>query len=77
VERRIDIVDGDDWEGLFFDGHLLEQDHGLGLVKMLTLLSTRIGEGDTFVVKSHSCDLDWLDGLGRFPSLFKDVKLMG
>lgn len=71
-EIEVDYVIGDDWQGLFFDGHLVDEGHSISIPNIFLML-----EGS--VLKSyrvHEADLDWLDEMGSFPVKFEEVEIV-
>lgn len=65
----IDIVDGDDWKGLYINDKLVLQDHSLDVRAVLALLEDEVVECRSYI----RADLDWLAGVGHFPSDLSDV----
>lgn len=58
---------GDDWEGIYIDGKLIEEGHNISPKNLLKKLG--------YVVETFEPDYDWLDGEGYLPEDLKDVKL--
>lgn len=65
---RITIVSSSlgDWEGLYRDGHLLDEGHSLRLDKILELLG--------FEVEEKEAAQDWLENEGSLPQDLEKVK---
>lgn len=64
--KKITMVYGMDWEGVYVDGKLAIQDHMLGAVDVLRALGVKFEECE--------CDADWLDKRGQLPERLRDVK---
>ena len=67
---KIDIADGDDWIGLYFNDELVFQDHSIPAVTLLKLLNQEIVEFS----EHFEVDLDWLFENGSFPKELEKVK---
>jgi hypothetical protein len=65
----IDIVDGDDWKGLYINDKLVLQDHDLDLWDVLKLLQDEVVECRDYI---HA-DLDWMESVGHLPNHLDDV----
>lgn len=65
-KKKIVIVSGDDWEGLYIDGKIVDQGHRLRLEEVLRLLG--------FDVDCKEADNEWLEQYGNLPDKLKDVK---
>jgi hypothetical protein len=63
---NIDIVSGDDWEGLYVDGVLVYESHTLTVGRVLR----GIGVEFTYVAP----DPQWLEERGSLPDRLDDVK---
>ena len=61
---NITLAKGEDWEGLYLNGKLIEQNHKISCVDMLKLL----GQSVVYV------DLDWLEEKGTLPENLSDVR---
>lgn len=59
------IVLGDDWEGLYLDGKLVEEGHSLDA--RMTL------EAVGYDVKTMEADAEWLTDRGRLPDKLDEV----
>lgn len=70
---RIVVAYGDDWQGIYVDGSLLDEGHSLELVPMLKL-ALGVFNAVPDDVSSRWVDLDWLDNQGSLPSNILDVK---
>jgi len=64
--KKVVLVDGDDWQGLYVNGKLETQGHSVELDDVLKVFGITI---DTIYA-----DLDWLSDLGYLPDKLKDVK---
>lgn len=65
-EQKLTIVTNyEDWEGLYIDGKLVDEDHHLQLKDVLKLL------GYDVVVKE--CNFDWICDRGLLPDNLDDV----
>lgn len=72
---QIVLADGDDWNGMYVDGILVNEGHTLSAKDALTTLVSIMYAGE--VIESVSVgevNLDWLDSCGSFPENIKDVK---
>lgn len=66
--KKITIVNGDDWQGLYVDGRLIREDHRLQVDEVLISLG--------YDLKNLEADGKWLDITGSLPSDLKDVKII-
>lgn len=69
---KIDIVDGDTWQGLYLNNTLVMQDHSISLVDALKLLEDEVVEFSG----RWECSLEWLDAQGCFPEKLEDVMIL-
>jgi len=60
------IVDGDDWQGLYFDGHLVEQGHHIRLDDIFKHLGIPL--------KTVYPNQEWMETRGNLPRRLDDVK---
>jgi hypothetical protein len=65
----IDIVDGDDWVGLYFNDTLVSQGHSLNIWDVLNLLQDEVVECRDYI---HA-DMDWMATIGHLPNNLDDV----
>ncbi len=63
---RVTFVDGDDWEGLYIDGKLVEEHHHVRLEDIFK----HLGIEATFIFP----DQQWLEERGNLPENLEDVK---
>ncbi len=66
-ERKIDIVRGDDWMGVYENNELIYEGHSIDESTLLDLL--RIKHEVVYA------DLNWLDSQGRLPIKLEDVEI--
>lgn len=72
---QVDLVYGDDWQGLYFDGNLVMENHILRLEQALQLLSNYHIDSLSFF--KTTADEKWLEHRGSLPAELKDVKRIG
>lgn len=72
---RLDIVNGDDWQGVYLDGEMHAQDHSIREHHWLYLVEKAGSLCEDVEVHVWTADLDWLDSLGYLPHDFKDIPL--
>ncbi len=63
---RVIIVKADDWEGVYFDGKLIEEGHNLRLEDVLARLD--------IVSETVWANEVWLNNLGRLPENLEEVQ---
>lgn len=63
---KVTFVDGDDWEGLYLDGTLVEQGHHVRLEDVMKHLGVRYD--------ALYADQEWLEARGRLPENLEDVE---
>ena len=63
---RVIIVKADDWEGVYFDGKLIEEGHNLRLEDVLARLD--------MVSETVWANEVWLNNLGRLPENLEEVQ---
>ena len=71
---RAVIAQGDDWEGLYIDGALVDEGHSLGVRNTLRFLLSAepsISDADLSV---REVDLDWIADRGSLPTYIDEVK---
>jgi hypothetical protein len=68
---NIDLVRGDDWEGIYLDGFLQLENHSLRLSDVLELLMDQQIDG----FHQHTADEEWLEERGRLPENLSEVQL--
>ena len=64
---KVTIVTGDDWQGIYIDGVLKDESHGLRPCDVLDAV------GITY--REIAADLDWLADEGSLPEQLSDVKV--
>jgi len=69
---KINIVDCDDWFGLYIDGKLVFENHRLEYYDILQAISSRL---DNIEFEISEVDYDWMDGRGALPKKLEKVKL--
>ena len=65
--KKIVIVEGDNWQGLYIDGELKEQYHSLELYTIFKYLDIPVD----FI----NADDEWLRKLGYLPKKIEDIKI--
>ena len=68
VTQRVTLVFGPDWEGLYLDGFLVEENHGLRVAEVLEHLG--------IVFDTKYADQEWIEERGRLPDTLGEVKEM-
>jgi len=63
--KKIMIVSGEDWEGLYIDDKLVLQNHVLGLHEVLRSLDIVLSMADV--------NQEWLEERAHFPENFNDI----
>ncbi|WP_064199133.1 hypothetical protein [Brevibacillus brevis] len=66
------VLTGDDWEGLFYNGKLIEEEHSIHKSELVN----RMKQYQTFDVRFlwlNNMGLKWIHNEGSFPSNFEDV----
>ena len=71
--KRVDFVDGDEWEGLYIDCKLALEDHNINAWDVIKLLAYEVIEPGGY----HYADLDWVVREGRLPKNIEDVVIEG
>lgn len=66
---KINYVTGDDWEGLYIDGELVEENHSIRITDLLEILKDR----RLLTFDYHEVGQDYLEGLGNLPDNFNDL----
>lgn len=72
TDKRLILVSGDDWEGLFLNGKILDEEHSIqwdNLVKYMKQFNTL---DVNFVMLSPLGD-EWLQNRGSFPEYFSEI----
>lgn len=72
TDNRLTLVSGDDWEGLFHKGELLDEDHSIQrktLVRYMRELKTL----DINFVDLNDEGIEWLHENGSFPKYFSEI----
>lgn len=57
------VTNGDDWEGLYVDGELVEQGHTVSRDSFMGL--------DSY--ETIDVDQEWADSVGHYPEFFSDI----
>lgn len=71
---NIIIAQGDDWEGIYVDGQLLDQGHSLHLMDVLTELKKLGAEfTDSTTISQREVNLDWINMYGELPRSIDEV----
>lgn len=71
LKPEIVLIKADDWEGLYVNGQLEEENHILYAQDILKVLA-QLGLIDYL---SKSCDATWLEDEGELPEQLSEVKL--
>ena len=64
--KKIHLVSGDDWEGLYINGNLVTEGHQITNEELLEILGVDFN--------TSLADIDWLEERGSFPEKLTDVK---
>jgi hypothetical protein len=68
---QIELVKGDDWEGLYVSGNLVCEDRAISIEEVMShVLYQHV---DRFVI--YHADTDWVAETGSYPRLLQDVLL--
>jgi len=67
---RVEILQSDDWEGLYIDGALIIEGHRLPASQVLAVVAPLL-RFDTALLQA---DEEWLEDAGSFPLLLRDAK---
>ena len=74
---ELNIVYGDDWQGLYVNNLLLIEGHHLDVFEVLSKLKEEYPEiqlADVYI-SEYWCDNDWLEDESFLPNNFEEVKL--
>lgn len=63
MKHGILVTNGDDWEGLYVDGVMVEQGHRVSRDSFMGLAS----------YKTVDVDQDWADSVGHYPELYAEI----
>lgn len=63
------FVSGDDWEGMYLDGELVDEGHSLNVFKVLEKLG--------LAHEIRDLDSEWIEERGSLPDYLKDVMFDG
>lgn len=66
---KINYVTGDDWQGLYIDGELIEENHSIRITDLLEMLEDR----RLLTFDYHEVDQRYLEDLGNLPDSFDDI----
>lgn len=66
---KINYVTGDDWQGLYIDGGLVEENHSIRITDLLEILEDR----KLLTFDYHEVDQGYLEDLGNLPDNFDDI----
>lgn len=66
MSKEITIVSGDDWQGLYVDGKLVDEGHSIQLDTFARIMGIDLNEKEA--------DFDWLEKEGRMPDNLSEVK---
>lgn len=64
---KIDYVTGDDWEGLYIDGNLVEENHTISIFDLLETLEDR----KLLTFECTEVNQNYLEDLGNLPDNFE------
>lgn len=72
--KKVVLVMGDDWEGLYVDGQLQAEGHSLSPMRVLRALGNSL---DPMLLNAEGviADDEWLSDVGTLPMALSDVKL--
>lgn len=75
-EVEIVVAQGDDWEGIYINGHLETEGHSIPLS---SFLDWAVESGPVHVVKvvSGEVNIDWINDCGSLPNNLEDVVWSG
>jgi len=73
ITNSFTLVISNDYQGLYCNGVLVDQDHKISASEALCRV---IEYGGISIFRRVDCDTDWLDDLGEFPEKLEDVKLI-
>ena len=65
----IKYVAGDDWQGLYIDGGLVEENHSIRITDLLEMLEDR----RLLTFDYHEVNQGYLEDLGNLPDKFDDI----
>ena len=65
----IKYVAGDDWQGLYIDGGLVEENHSIRIIDLLEMLEGR----GVLTFDYHEVNQGYLEDLGNLPDKFDDI----
>ena len=66
----IAIVQFEDWEGVYLDGKMFDQNHSIDYTNLLENL---IGQKISNVIIYNIEDEEWIENNGRLPNEFSDI----
>lgn len=66
---KINYVTGDDWQGLYVNGCLIEEGHTIRITDLLEILKDR----KLLTFDYHEIDQNYLEDLGSLPDKFEDI----
>lgn len=71
MERNIVLMNADDWQGLYINGELVEEDHKIDLVDAFDRFDI-----DSFSsLETHCVNQEWIEDAGCFPDDIEDCIL--
>lgn len=77
--NRVVFARGDDWEGLYLDGILVEEGHSIQPEEALRKILSHYPVNESFLQSNDvvviDIDLDWIESQGSLPSVLSDVKM--
>lgn len=71
-ECNIDIIIGDDWEGIYFNGELFAENHTLSIHSVIAVM-LRLVEYDKVILNRHTIDQDYMEELSELPNNFEEI----
>ena len=66
------LADGDDWEGLYFNGVLITEGHRVTIKDVVMVIQNV--ESANFSYEEKEADSKWLADEGSFPMSIEDVR---
>ena len=68
--KRVNVVNGDDWQGLYLNGVLYSEGHSAKLCEVGDIIN-KLG-GISEYVEDEVC-FEWMYDMGHLPKLFIDI----
>lgn len=74
---EIEVVHGDDWQGLYANGSLIDENHKIETYDIVNLINNNINLIDKesgIIFNEAWCDINWFEDIGNFPERLDEVK---